>query len=51
MSSMVSPIISISVRPNVPVIAFSCEDNKIYEWNFYEKHNKLKEIKEKGSDL
>ncbi|CAK90550.1 unnamed protein product (macronuclear) [Paramecium tetraurelia] len=51
MSSIVSPIISISVRPNVPVVAFSCEDNKIYEWNFYEKHNKLKEIKEKGSEL
>lgn len=48
MSSVTSPIISISVRPNAPVIAFSCENGKIYEWNFYEKHNKLTEI---GSDF
>ena len=44
MSSIISPIVSISVRPNIPVVAFSCENGKIYEWNFYEKHNKLTEI-------
>ena len=48
MSSITSPIVSISVRPNVPVVAFSCENGRIYEWNFYEKNYKLSEI---GADF
>ena len=34
MSSIVSPIVSISVRPNTTVLALSCENGRIYEWNF-----------------
>lgn len=44
LSSIVSPIVSISVKPNMPVVALCCENNKIYEWNFHERHNKLTEL-------
>lgn len=44
MSSIVSPIVSISVRPNSSVLALSCENGRIYEWNFYEKNNELTEL-------
>lgn len=44
MSSIVSPIVSITVRPNSTVLALSCENGRIYEWNFYEKNNELSEL-------
>jgi len=44
MSSIVSPIVSISVRPNSSVLALSCSDSRIFEWNFYEKNNQLTEL-------
>ena len=44
MSSIVSPIVSISARPNSSVLALSCENGRIYEWNFYEKNNTLSEL-------
>ena len=39
---------SISVRPNSQVVAFSCENNRIYEWDFKVRSESLNEI---GSDL
>lgn len=44
MSSIVSPIVSISVRPNSTILALSCENGRIFEWNFYEKNNELSEL-------
>lgn len=44
MSSIVSPIVSISVRPNSNILALSCENGRLYEWNFYERNNMLTEL-------
>lgn len=44
MSSIVSPTVSITVRPNSSILALSCENGRIYEWNFYEKNNELTEL-------
>lgn len=46
LSSIISPVVSISVRPNSSVLALSCENGRIYEWNFYEKTTSLKELED-----
>ena len=51
MSSIVSPIVSISVRPNTTVLALSCENGRIYEWNFQEKNNELTEFLDQDRSL
>lgn len=44
LSSIVSPVVAITVRPNSTVLALSCENGRIYEWNFYEKNNMLTDL-------
>lgn len=43
--SIVSPIISMSCRPNSSLIGICCENGNLYEWNFQERSSLLSLLK------
>lgn len=50
LNSIVSPIKYIVVRPNSNVLAISCENGNLYEWNFHDKSNFLTLIRQFEED-
>jgi cilia- and flagella-associated protein 251 len=45
LKSIVSPIVWISIRPGSNIMALSCENGGIWEWDFKEKGNSLQLLK------